>query len=134
MPSKSYNIIVKIPMPWLEHACLRQPCGRATVQRLVAMCLMHSISTGTNSGLVLCRFDGDGMVHACRIKGGKASYSNRLVQTHRLKREVKQGFPLYLRVRPSPACLSLLPGFNATSLWAETLACIWAWIASRMRV
>ena len=41
------------------------------------------------------------MVHACRIKGGKASYSNRLVQTHRLKREVKQGFPLYLRVCPS---------------------------------
>ena len=42
------------------------------------------------------------MVHACRIKGGKASYSNRLVQTHRLKREVKQGFPLYLRVCSLP--------------------------------
>ena len=45
------------------------------------------------------------MVHACRIKGGKASYSNRLVQTHRLKREVKQGFPLYLRVCHSPRSL-----------------------------
>ena len=47
----------------------------------------------------MCRFDGDGMVHAVRMKGGKASYSNHLVQTHRLKRELKMGFPLYLRVR-----------------------------------
>ena len=39
------------------------------------------------------------MVHAVRMKGGKASYSNHLVQTHRLKRELKMGFPLYLRVR-----------------------------------
>ena len=45
------------------------------------------------------------MVHACRIKGGKASYRNRLVQTHRLKREVKQGFPLYLRVCQIPRAL-----------------------------
>lgn len=38
------------------------------------------------------------MVHACRIKDGKVSYSNRLVQTNRLKRERKLGFPVYQRV------------------------------------
>ena len=42
------------------------------------------------------------MVHACRIKGGKASYSNHLVKTHRLQRELKQGFPLYLKVHAHP--------------------------------
>ena len=49
------------------------------------------------------------MVHACRIKGGKASYSNHLVKTHRLQRELKQGFPLYLRVHSHPIlpCLFL---------------------------
>ncbi len=40
------------------------------------------------------------MVHACRIKDGKVAYSNRLVQTHRLQRELKLGFPVYQRVRP----------------------------------
>ena len=49
------------------------------------------------------------MVHAVRMKGGKASYSNRLVQTHRRKRERKRGFPLYLRVR-----CSLRRGFHCT--------------------
>ena len=47
------------------------------------------------------RFDGDGMVHACRIKDGKIAYSNRLVQTHRLQRELNLGFPVYQRVRRS---------------------------------
>ncbi|KAK9918068.1 hypothetical protein WJX75_000916 [Coccomyxa subellipsoidea] len=42
-------------------------------------------------------FDGDGMVHACRIKDGKVAYSNRLVQTNRLKRERKLGFSVYQR-------------------------------------
>ena len=63
----------------------------------------------SHSHSLCCRFDGDGMVHACRIKGGKASYSNHLVKTHRLQRELKQGFPLYLRVHSHPTlpCLFL---------------------------
>ena len=38
-----------------------------------------------------CRFDGDGMLHAVRIKAGKASYSNAYVQTSLLKQE-KEGW------------------------------------------
>lgn len=69
----------------------------------------------SHGSIHMSRFDGDGMVHACRIKGGKASYSNRLVKTHRLQREVKQGFPLYLRVCCNPCVpltglLLLMPG------------------------
>ncbi|GBF94451.1 hypothetical protein Rsub_07265 [Raphidocelis subcapitata] len=37
-------------------------------------------------------FDGDGMVHACRIKGGSASYCNRWVETSRLKQEREAGY------------------------------------------
>lgn len=36
-------------------------------------------------------FDGDGMLHACRIKDGKASYCNRYVETSKLKQEKKAG-------------------------------------------
>ncbi len=47
-----------------------------------------------------CRFDGDGMLHAVRIKAGKASYSNAYVQTSLLKQEKKAGKPLKLQVCP----------------------------------
>ncbi|WP_321859173.1 carotenoid oxygenase family protein [Paraburkholderia tropica] len=40
-------------------------------------------------------FDGDGMVHAFRIKDGKASYCNRLVVTEGLKAEREVGKALY---------------------------------------
>ena len=36
-------------------------------------------------------FDGDGMVHAVKIKDGKLFYSNRFNQTNRLKEEEAQG-------------------------------------------
>jgi hypothetical protein len=36
-------------------------------------------------------FDGDGMLHACLIKDGKASYCNRYVETSKLKQEQKAG-------------------------------------------
>ena len=47
-----------------------------------------------------CRFDGDGMLHAVRIKAGKASYSNAYLQTSLLKQEKKAGRSLKLK-----ACL-----------------------------
>ena len=47
------------------------------------------------------RFDGDGMLHAVRIKAGKASYSNAYVQTSLLKQENKAGKPLKLQACPS---------------------------------
>ncbi len=46
----------------------------------------------------VCRFDGDGMLHAVRIKDGKASYSNAYVQTSKYKQEKKAGRPLFFTV------------------------------------
>ncbi|GAB4814752.1 hypothetical protein N2152v2_001798 [Parachlorella kessleri] len=42
-------------------------------------------------------FDGDGMVHAVRIKDGKASYCNRFVETARLHQERKAGYGVFGR-------------------------------------
>ena len=39
-------------------------------------------------------FDGDGMLHAIRFGGGKASYRNRMIQTVGLAAEVEAGQPL----------------------------------------
>jgi hypothetical protein len=44
-------------------------------------------------------FEGDGMVHAVRLKGGKASYANRYIHTHRLQQELAAQRPLYTKVR-----------------------------------
>ncbi len=44
------------------------------------------------------RFDGPGMLHAVRIKDGKASFSNTYVQTSRLKQERRAGHPLFMTV------------------------------------
>lgn len=60
-----------------------------------------SVQCGTVEGqpevLWVRRFDGDGMLHAVRIKAGKASYSNAYVQTSLLKQEKKSGKPLKLQ-------------------------------------
>lgn len=42
-------------------------------------------------------FDGDGMVHAVRISGGRATYANRWVDTERLRAERAAGHPLYAK-------------------------------------
>lgn len=38
------------------------------------------------------------MLHACRIKNGKVSYSNSFVQTDKLKFEKKNKGPFFLKV------------------------------------
>ncbi|KAI8470686.1 MAG: carotenoid cleavage dioxygenase [Monoraphidium minutum] len=43
-------------------------------------------------------FDGDGMVHACRIKGGRATYCNRWVDTARLRQERDAGYAHCLKL------------------------------------
>ncbi|KAG2440102.1 hypothetical protein HXX76_004216 [Chlamydomonas incerta] len=43
-------------------------------------------------------FDGDGMLHGVRLKGGKASYANKYVDTERLKQERAAGGPLFPRL------------------------------------
>lgn len=47
------------------------------------------------------------MIFACRIKDGKASFSNRYVKTNRLQQEKKAGHPLGLKVNSTSACCSL---------------------------
>lgn len=42
-------------------------------------------------------FDGDGMVHALRIKGGKIYYCNRYTETPRYLHEVKSGQAEFIR-------------------------------------
>lgn len=44
------------------------------------------------------RFEGDGMVHATRIKDGVASYCNHWVRTHKLAEEQRAKFPIYAKV------------------------------------
>jgi hypothetical protein len=46
----------------------------------------------------LCCADGDGMVHAVRIKDGKAAYCNRFVDTARLQHERKAGYGVFSKV------------------------------------
>lgn len=48
------------------------------------------------------RFEGDGMVHAVRIKDGAASYCNHWVRTHKLAEEQRAKFPIYAKVRGTP--------------------------------
>lgn len=60
------------------------------------LCLCFVVLTELDGGH--CRFDGDGMLHAVRIKDGKAAYSNAYVQTSRFNQEKKAGRPLRLRV------------------------------------
>lgn len=48
--------------------------------------------------MLLSAVTGDGMTHAVRIKGGRASYANRYVETHRLQTEKAAGFPIYEKV------------------------------------
>ncbi|KAG2454857.1 hypothetical protein HYH02_000688 [Chlamydomonas schloesseri] len=43
-------------------------------------------------------FDGDGMLHGVRLKGGKASYANKYVDTERLLQERAAGGPLFPRL------------------------------------
>ena len=64
-----------------------------------ALCFIAplALSERQEMGHMACRFDGDGMLHAVRIKAGKASYSNAYVQTSLLKQEKKAGRALKLK-------------------------------------
>ncbi len=48
-------------------------------------------------------FDGDGMIHAIRFAGGRASYRNRFVRTAGLAAELAAGEPLWAGIIESPA-------------------------------
>jgi carotenoid cleavage dioxygenase-like enzyme len=54
------------------------------------------------------------MVHAVRIKDGKASYVNRYVDTARLRQEKEAGYPQFIKVRPE-------------SKWGWALRLLWFW-------
>jgi carotenoid cleavage dioxygenase-like enzyme len=57
-------------------------------------------------------FDGDGMLHALRFGGGRASYRNRMVRTAGLAAEVAAGAPLWAGIIEPPA-RSLRDGWGA---------------------
>lgn len=57
-------------------------------------------------------FDGDGMLHAVRFAGGRASYRNRFVRTAGLVAELAAGQPLWAGIIESPA-RSLREGWGA---------------------
>lgn len=52
-------------------------------------------------------FDGDGMLHGCRLKDGKVSYCNHFVRTSRLQQEQKAGRPLFLKIGDQRGWLGL---------------------------
>ena len=57
-------------------------------------------------------FDGDGMFHAIRFGGGRASYRNRMVRTAGLAAELEAGAPLWAGIIEPPA-RSLRDGWGA---------------------
>lgn len=57
-------------------------------------------------------FDGDGMIHALRISGGKASYRNRFVRTKGFEAEQEEGGPLWAGIMGKPSD-SRRPGWGA---------------------
>ncbi|ASK88953.1 carotenoid oxygenase family protein [Sphingorhabdus sp. SMR4y] len=57
-------------------------------------------------------FDGDGMIHALRIRDGKASYRNRFVRTEGFEAEQQEGGPLWVGIMGKPDD-SRRPGWGA---------------------
>ena len=57
-------------------------------------------------------FDGDGMIHTIRIKGGKATYRNRFVRTEGFEAEQQEGGPLWPGLMGNPHD-ALRPGMTA---------------------
>jgi len=57
-------------------------------------------------------FDGDGMIHTIRIKGGKATYRNRFVRTAGFEAEQQEGGPLWPGLMGNPHD-ALRPGMTA---------------------
>ena len=76
-----------------------------------------------NPFALLCRFDGDGMLHTVRIKKGKASYSNAYVQTSRYKQEKNARRPLSLKVSFSGTGIERVASRGFPQRQANTAAC-----------
>lgn len=57
-------------------------------------------------------FDGDGMIHALRIRDGKASYRNRFIRTEGFEAEQQEGGPLWVGIMGKPDD-SKRPGWGA---------------------
>ncbi len=57
-------------------------------------------------------FDGDGMIHALRIRNGKVSYRNRFVRTKGFEAEQEAGEPLWVGIMGRPSD-SKRPGWGA---------------------
>ena len=61
-------------------------------------------------------FDGDGMLHAVRFEDGRATYTNRFIETRGLVREREAGEPIWHGMRePVPAALAREPYKDASN-------------------
>ncbi len=68
-------------------------------------------------------FDGDGMIHAVTVQGGKASYRNRFVQTVGLREETAAGKSLYPGIYGGPPFKNAA---NTALAWhADKLLALW---------
>lgn len=64
------------------------------VEAVSCSCLLRGTPWSSSA---MRRFDGKGMVHAVRMHGDTAHYSNRYVRTHRFLNECAVRFPLHTR-------------------------------------
>lgn len=117
-PQARYRCIPALPAAWLS------------VTRRPRRLLGASGDRGNPRG----RFDGDGMVHAVRIKKGKAAYANSWVKTARLKQELRAGRALFPKARPrtlfvcSLACTDDVGSLKVrTGMMSKQTVCIQTW-------
>ena len=70
------------------------------------------------------RFDGDGMIYACRIKDGTVNFSNRYVETNRLRQEKAAGHPLGLKVNMTDEHSSCSACIVTAALTQPSMVCM----------
>ena len=96
----------------------------------VNMCESRHYMAPCHAAEAVCRFDGDGMVHALHFQDGKAqSYSNHWIRCDRFVEEQEKGSNVYMRVRlmlfraPEPLTRTECPMPLCTVMMQTSLPC-----------
>ena len=83
----------------IQHRTSNQSATPARVDfRLWTVCDQRFVPWVPQHVVTVRRFDGDGMLHAVRISGGRASYTNSYVRTTRLAKERAAGRSIFSKV------------------------------------